>query len=101
MDSYDEKAETPQDTKRDKPWGYERPIGEFRGIFLKELFIRKGAKSSLHYHELKDELFYLVRGKITVLVDEKEIQMKPGDSLRILPGQQHRFPIYSLGLTIG
>ena len=90
MDARDEKAETPLEAKREKPWGYERPIGEFRGIFLKELFIRKGTKSSLHYHEHKEELFYLVSGKIRVLVGEREILMGPGDSLRISPGQQHR-----------
>ncbi len=90
LDACDEKIETSLEAKREKPWGYERPIGEFRGIFLKELFIRKGSKSSLHYHERKDELFYLVRGKIIVLVEGKEIQMTPGDSLRISPGQHHR-----------
>jgi mannose-6-phosphate isomerase-like protein (cupin superfamily) len=90
LDTNGEPPVSSEDAKREKPWGYERPIGEFRGIFLKELFIRKGSKSSLHYHAHKDEFFYLVKGKITVLVEDKEILMTPGDSLRITPGQQHR-----------
>lgn len=90
MDICDEKGITPQAAKREKPWGYERPIGEFRGIFLKELYIRKGTKGSLHYHSHKYELFYLVKGEITVLVEGKEVQLKPGDSLQISPGQHHR-----------
>ncbi|MFX1476459.1 MAG: cupin domain-containing protein [Promethearchaeota archaeon] len=90
MDTYGEKTEISKEAKIEKPWGYERPIGEFRGIFLKELFIRKGTKSSLHYHAHKDELFYLVNGRITVLLEDSEILMKPGDSLCITPGQQHR-----------
>jgi mannose-6-phosphate isomerase-like protein (cupin superfamily) len=90
LDACDEKTDTPVEAKREKPWGYERPICEFRGVFLKELFIRKGTISSLHFHEHKDELFYIVRGSIKVLLDETETLMGPGDTLRISPGRPHR-----------
>jgi mannose-6-phosphate isomerase-like protein (cupin superfamily) len=79
-----------QEEKRMKPWGYERPIGTFKGIFLKELFIKQGTQSSLHYHSEKCELFYLVKGEVTIVLEDREVQLKPGDSLHISAGQQHR-----------
>lgn len=90
MEKRDKACDGSQEERREKPWGYERAIGTFRGVFLKELFIRKGTRSSLHYHVQKDELFYLVRGEITVVVEDQEVHMKPGDSLCISPGQPHR-----------
>jgi len=82
--------DVPLGSKKKKPWGYERPIGMFRGIYLKELFFLKGKVSSFHYHEEKDEYFYLVRGKLKVLLEDKEVLLNPGDSLHIPQKQRHR-----------
>ncbi|MFX1318856.1 MAG: cupin domain-containing protein [Promethearchaeota archaeon] len=82
--------EVPYGEKKEKPWGYERPLAEFQGIFLKELFLRKDTATSLHYHEKKDELFYIVKGKLRVVLGEKETTLYQGDTLHIPPGQQHR-----------
>jgi mannose-6-phosphate isomerase-like protein (cupin superfamily) len=76
--------------KRQKPWGYERAVAEFRGLFVKELFFHAGKASSLHYHEKKDELFYIARGRVNIALDNKEVQLAPGDSIHIRPGQRHR-----------
>lgn len=76
--------------QKEKPWGYERPIAEFQGLFLKELFLRKGKSSSRHYHEEKDEFFYIVKGQVRVLLADKEVFLAAGDTLHIPPGQEHR-----------
>ncbi len=91
-------SEVPFGEKKQKPWGYERPVAKFQGVFLKELFLRKGTMSSLHYHEKKDEFFYIVRGEIRVVLGTNEILLQQGDSLRIRPGQQHR--LYPLKDTL-
>ena len=82
--------EVPYGEKKQKPWGYERPLAEFQGVFLKELFLRKDTVSSLHYHEKKDEFFYIVQGKLRVVLGETETTLKQGDTLHIQPGQRHR-----------
>lgn len=76
--------------QKEKPWGYERPIAEFQGLFLKELFLRKGKSSSRHYHEEKDEFFYIVKGQVRVLLADKKVFLAAGDTLHIPPGQEHR-----------
>ncbi|MFX1300471.1 MAG: cupin domain-containing protein [Promethearchaeota archaeon] len=82
--------EIPLGKQKEKPWGYERPLAEFRGIFLKELFLRKGKPSSLHYHEEKDEFFYIAKGQVRVLLADRELVLAAGDTLHIPPGQEHR-----------
>lgn len=82
--------DVPLGKRKDKPWGYERPVAEFQGVFLKELFLRKGSESSLHYHESKEELFYIVKGRIKVQLDQEEEDLEPGDVLLISPGQRHQ-----------
>lgn len=87
-------SEIPEDPplghKKKKPWGYERPLAEFHGIFLKELFFRKGQTSSLHFHSEKDEFFYIVNGQVRVHLDEQTIELTAGDTLHIAPNQRHR-----------
>ena len=82
--------ETPLGQKKKKPWGFERPLAEFQGIFLKELFLREGHVSSLHFHEEKDEFFYIVRGQVRVHIAEHTIELSAGDTLHIPTGQAHR-----------
>lgn len=99
----EEEWDVPLGEKKVKPWGYERPLAVFQGIFLKELFFKQGHASSLHYHDEKEELFYLVRGQIQVHIGEKKIQLEPGQTLHIAPSKPHRIiPIKdSLILELG
>lgn len=76
--------------RKEKPWGYERAVAEFGGHFLKELFFHAGKASSLHYHEKKDELFYIARGLVKIELEGGEVQLGPGDTIHIRPGQRHR-----------
>jgi mannose-6-phosphate isomerase-like protein (cupin superfamily) len=90
--------EVPYGEKKEKPWGYERPLAEFQGVFLKELYLRKDTASSFHYHEKKDEFFYIVQGKLRVVLGEKETTLKQGDTLHIPSRKQHR--LYPLEDTL-
>lgn len=76
--------------QKEKPWGYERPVTVFRGLHLKELFFKKGKSSSLHFHEQKEELLYVVYGEAQFQLGEDELRLEPGDWVHIQPGQNHR-----------
>jgi D-lyxose ketol-isomerase len=102
-----------------KVWGWEDWVvnGAYCG---KVLFVKGGKKCSFHYHKLKDETFYLQSGELLVRYvaadtlekarpvwtnfeavpfDEASYLrrhhhfqvMKPGDSMRIVPGTRHQF----------
>jgi mannose-6-phosphate isomerase-like protein (cupin superfamily) len=82
--------EIPFGQKKEKPWGYERPLAKFQGIFLKELFLQKGCSSSLHFHKEKDEFFYIVSGRVRIHIADNQTELAAGDTLHIAPGQPHR-----------
>lgn len=78
----------------EKPWGHEiiwARTGDYVG---KLLFIRKGQKLSLQYHERKEETIYLHSGSMRFTVDEGsglvDRIMAPGDEYHIAPRVRHR-----------
>ncbi|MFX1565263.1 MAG: cupin domain-containing protein [Promethearchaeota archaeon] len=77
--------------KKEKPWGYERPVGTFRGLNLKELFFVKGKSSSLHYHTKKDEIFYIISGRIRLIYGDKDEVLEASHTVHITPGTHHQF----------
>ena len=85
-----------------KRWEEER--GEFVQIAYQELMrhlaafeIRKGTSRGDHYHEKKEEIFYIFQGRIKAwLVDmdthqKEEKILEKGDRIRVKPRCGHRF----------
>lgn len=78
-----------------KPWGKEIWFAVQPEYVGKILYITKGHRYSLQYHEKKTETQYLLKGKVKFLVGQKEdaleeIIMNPGDKLDISPFTIHR-----------
>ena len=78
----------------EKPWGYEiiwARTGDYVG---KMLFIRKGHRLSLQYHNQKDETIYLHSGQMYFTVQEGgelvQKTLRPGDEYHIPPLTKHR-----------
>jgi len=78
----------------EKEWGYEDWLTNSPEYCTKVLSLNKGFRCSLHHHEIKDETFYIVKGRVLI---EKELDiiqeaiLLPGDAVRIFPGMKHRF----------
>ncbi len=83
--------------RHEKEWGHEEWIVnlEGAGYCSKKLVLNEGYQCSIHYHKEKDEVFYINKGYVLIIVDGKEYLMKPGARIRIEPGTRHRF----IGLT--
>lgn len=79
-----------------KVWGSETWIINTQKYCGKLLSLKKGWRCSLHYHKIKDECFYINKGKVLMewcQVGEKinkKVMIK-GDSLHLLPLTVHRF----------
>ncbi len=78
-----------------KPWGKEIWFARQADYVGKILFIKKGHRYSLQYHEKKIETQYVLKGKCKFLFgraeeDLKEVILNPGDKLDIYPGIIHR-----------
>jgi mannose-6-phosphate isomerase-like protein (cupin superfamily) len=78
----------------EKPWGYELVWADSPLYIGKVLFLKAGTRSSLQMHRKKDETMFLSKGEVVLeFPDNKEsrdIELKEGDSIRILPGTKHR-----------
>lgn len=73
-----------------KKWGHEKWIVN-KSYCGKRLFIRKGWRSSIHFHKEKDETFYLESGKLLFEFGKRRLTLRKGDSIYIRPGMSHRF----------
>lgn len=73
-----------------KVWGEEHWIVN-RDYCGKKLILKKGHRCSLHYHKNKDEVFYVIRGRLLLELGGEELILVPGDHRRVAPGTVHRF----------
>jgi len=80
-----------------KGWGYEKWIVNCPLYCGKILFIARGKQCSWHYHEKKDEVFYIQRGKIMLYYGQNDvldladvITLSAGDKFHVPVGLRHR-----------
>ncbi|MFA4815130.1 MAG: cupin [Candidatus Gracilibacteria bacterium] len=78
-----------------KPWGKEIWFANQPEYVGKILYIKKGHRYSLQYHERKKETQYLLKGRVKFYLGESadaldEITLNPGDKLDVYPGMVHR-----------
>jgi mannose-6-phosphate isomerase-like protein (cupin superfamily) len=78
----------------EKPWGHEIIWAHTERYVGKILHIKKGESLSYQYHVMKDETIRLLTGILDMDLerdgDRQKLRLKPGDSLRIVPGMKHR-----------
>jgi NDP-sugar pyrophosphorylase family protein len=75
--------------KEDKPWGYEKVIAYTDKYLTKELYLMKDEGTSHHKHAQKDETMHVISGMVMIKFDDREVELKKGDTVRIEPGTAH------------
>ena len=80
-----------------KGWGYEKWIVNKTQYCGKLLYFVRDKKCSWHYHNIKDEVFYLQSGQLLIKYSENdeldsanETILNPGDSFHIYVGLRHQ-----------
>ena len=81
--------------KTEKPWGFELLFARTTEYAGKVIFVKKGHRLSLQYHENKDESMCIYEGKARVEIEGSDGQVVstvvlPGQCLRIMPLTKHR-----------
>ncbi|MDI6655801.1 MAG: sugar phosphate nucleotidyltransferase, partial [Candidatus Hydrothermarchaeota archaeon] len=77
------------ENKQDKPWGYEKTMVNNEKYLVKELYLKKGFKTSLHYHPNKDESLHVLEGEGYIDFENKRISANAGSVIRIGPKKIH------------
>mgnify|MGYP005835667497 CR=1 FL=1 len=78
-----------------RPWGGYRVLGIEPSFKAKKIWIDPGKRLSYQKHHHRNEHWILIEGKAKVILDGKEILLKPGDSIDIPQGSAHR--IWNVG----
>jgi mannose-6-phosphate isomerase-like protein (cupin superfamily) len=63
-------------------------VGELNGQFLK-LAKLKGS-FTWHRHDKEDELFYVIKGVLTIELRDKKLTIRPGECVIIPKGVEHK-----------
>jgi|TARA_B100000900_G_C20049392_1_gene501311 mannose-6-phosphate isomerase-like protein (cupin superfamily) len=80
-----------------KPWGHENIWALTEKYVGKILYIKKGNRLSLQFHQVKEETIMVLEGKMELVLEEgsrreeRRIIMNPGDTYHISPLTVHRF----------
>lgn len=74
-----------------KVWGWEEWIENSDLYCLKKLHLNKGHQCSYHYHKIKDETFYLLSGKVDMIIDKEYIVFPINTAIHIKPNMVHLF----------
>lgn len=80
-----------------KGWGYEKWIVNKEAYCGKLLHFYKGKQCSWHFHKIKDEVFYILSGKLRVHFAEHDdlenaytMDLGPGERFHVPVGLRHR-----------
>jgi NDP-sugar pyrophosphorylase family protein len=79
------------ENRDDKPWGYEKIIVNNEKYLVKELYLKKGFCTSVHYHPHKDESMHVLEGEgyIDFPKEKKKVTACTGSVIRIEPERVH------------
>jgi mannose-6-phosphate isomerase len=75
----------------DKPWGYEHIWAKTDKYVGKLIHINPNSRLSLQYHNEKQETIYVLKGKLSLDLEDTSMLLLPGDTYHIPTGLVHRF----------
>jgi len=83
------------ESRVDKPWGYEIRWAVTSRYLGKILHVNKGEALSLQYHERKDEWLLVSEGAVDIEIGSldgklEKLRMREGDSVHLPPRTRHR-----------
>ena len=83
----------------EKTWGYELWFAntpDYCGKLLSVEPDKWSSKGKFHYHEIKDETFFIIGGSLILDIakdngEYERLTLNENDSYRVMPGVKHRF----------
>jgi mannose-6-phosphate isomerase-like protein (cupin superfamily) len=74
----------------ERPWGNYTVLYTDENCQVKKLVVNPGKRISLQSHKYRAEHWFVVSGKGSAELDDKEITLGPGDAIDVAVGSKHR-----------
>ena len=58
-------------------------------LSVKQELMPPDTAEQLHYHDKATQVFFIIKGKATFIIDGVESELKPEQGIEIKPGQKH------------
>tara|TARA_A100001015_G_scaffold321438_1_gene452182 strand:+ start:835 stop:1185 length:351 start_codon:yes stop_codon:yes gene_type:complete len=73
-----------------RPWGEYHILNEQKDFKIKKIIINPGQRLSYQYHNKRSELWVVIKGKLSVIIDDKEYSLLENEHIKIPQGAKHR-----------
>ena len=73
-----------------RPWGTRELIQKAAGYRVRRVEIYPGMQLSSHIHDKRNENYVVVKGVLTVVMPNGDVEVHEGDNINIEAGQEHR-----------
>lgn len=73
-----------------RPWGNYTILHENENCKVKEIVVKPGKRLSYQYHHHRSEVWTVIKGTLTIVLDGNKVYRGPGQSVRIPQGVKHR-----------
>jgi mannose-6-phosphate isomerase len=74
----------------EKPWGKVTTYALNQPSSVRVITIEPGQETSEHYHHLRDEMWIVLDGGLTVQIGNRVVDAKPGDEFVVSSEEPHR-----------
>ena len=90
MTMLDTWCESLPDPEQKRPWGeYEILLNDDR-VKVKRIRVKPNKRLSYQYHNKRREQWIVVKGNLTIVLDDEKVFRGPGESIHIPLGAKHR-----------
>ena len=74
----------------ERPWGKYEVLLDDPTTKVKRITVNPGQKLSYQYHHKRQECWIVIKGNLTIVLDDEKVFREYGESFRIPKGAKHR-----------
>ena len=73
-----------------RPWGHYEVLLDSDECKVKRIYVKPNSRLSYQYHNERREQWIVVKGNLTIVLDDEKVFRGPGESIHIPLGAKHR-----------
>jgi len=73
-----------------RPWGMYEVLLDAKECKVKRITVAPNSKLSYQYHNKRRENWTVIKGNLTIVLDDEKVFRKEGESIKIPLGSKHR-----------